>query len=108
MSYSVLTITPFDSKFKRLAKKYPSLKSEIVQLASDLSLNPLLGTPLGNNCFKIRLSIASKGKGKRGGARIITCVKVIQETVFLLSIFDKSEEETISETELIQLISHIQ
>ena len=108
MSYSILTIAPFDSKFKRLAKKYPSLKSEIAQLATDLSLNPLLGTPLGNNCFKIRLSIASKGKGKRGGGRIITCVKVVQETVYLLSIFDKSEEETISENELIQLISHIQ
>jgi hypothetical protein len=55
---------------------------------------------LGKGLYKIRLAIKSKGKGKRGGARAITYVKVVKTTVFLVSIFDKSGKSTISEKEL--------
>ena len=58
------------------------------------------GDALGNNCFKIRMVITSKGKGKRGGAKIITCVKIIDELIFLVSIYDKSEKATISDKEI--------
>ena len=67
MSYNVLPIPPFDRQLKRLSKKYPSLKAEYLQLIESLEQNPEQGTNLGNNCYKIRLSIASKGKGKSGG-----------------------------------------
>jgi mRNA-degrading endonuclease RelE of RelBE toxin-antitoxin system len=93
MNFKVLSIPPFDKQLKRLVKKYPSLKIEYEELLDILEINPETGTPLGNNCFKIRLAIASKGKGKSGGARVITNVIVIEETVYLLSIFDKSEKE---------------
>jgi mRNA-degrading endonuclease RelE of RelBE toxin-antitoxin system len=72
MRYNVLTIPPFDRQLKRLAKKFPSLKTEYATLIEVLEQNPKKGTSLGNNCFKIRLSIASKGRGKSGGARVIT------------------------------------
>lgn len=72
MSYSVVTIPPFDRQLKRLVKKYPSLKNEIAELGKLLIEDPASGTPLGNDCYKIRLAIASKGKGKSGGARVIT------------------------------------
>jgi len=72
MSYNVIAIAPFDRQLKQLAKKYPSLKKEYSDLIDSLELNPRTGTPLGKNCYKIRLSIASKGKGKSGGARVIT------------------------------------
>ena len=62
-----------------------------------LEQEPTTGTDLGNNCYKIRLAITSKGKGKSGGARIITHVKVTSTTVFLLSIYDKSEKDNISD-----------
>jgi hypothetical protein len=68
---------------------------------------PTLGTALGNNCFKIRLSIASKGKGKSGGARVITYFQISGTTVFLLSIFDKSDKENISDKELAELLKWI-
>ncbi|WP_439145490.1 type II toxin-antitoxin system RelE/ParE family toxin [Terrimonas pollutisoli] len=55
---------------------------------------------MGNNCYKIRLAIASKGKGKSGGARLITFVKLINEVVLLISIYDKSVKENISVKEL--------
>ena len=64
MSFSVITIRPFDKQAKRLVKKYPSLKAELKDLIESLRDNPDQGTPLGNNCYKIRLSIASKAKGK--------------------------------------------
>jgi len=108
MSYSIFTIPPFDKQLKRLAKKYPSLKSEYASLIELLEREPEQGTPLGNNCFKIRLSIASKGRGKRGGARIIMHVQVVQTSVFLLSIYDKSEQANISNKDLRELLSYIQ
>ena len=69
MNYSVLPIPPFDRQLKRLAKKYPSLKEEFLELIESLEQRPEQGTNLGKNCYKLRLAIVSKGKGKSGGAR---------------------------------------
>jgi len=104
MSYKIITIAPFDKKAKRLSKKYPSLKSEFAELFKILEVNPMLGSKVFKNCYKIRFSIKSKGKGKSGGARIITYVIIEEETVYLLDIFDKSEKENISDSELKRLI----
>ena len=107
MSYNFKTIPPFDKEVKQLSKKFPSLPNDLKELKNTLSQNPKSGVPLGNNCFKIRISIKSKGKGKSGGARVITCVKVVRETVFLLSIYDKSEKENITDTDLESLLKFI-
>jgi hypothetical protein len=72
-----------------------------------LILSPVQGSPLSNGFYKIRLAIKSKGKGKRGGARVITHFKIVAETVYLVSIYDKSEKSTISDDELNQLYSEI-
>ncbi len=64
MSYNVLTIPPFDRQLKRLAKKYPSLKKEYAELLESLENNPKQGIDLGNNCFKLRIAIASKARAK--------------------------------------------
>jgi len=71
MSYEVRTIAPFDRQLKRLAKKYPSIKSEIAALVSSLRVDPLQGSAIGNGTYKVRLAIRSKGKGRSGGARLI-------------------------------------
>jgi len=107
MSYKIAAITNFQKEAKKLIKKYPSLQKEIEELGEQLSLNPTLGTSIGNSCYKIRLSIASKGKGKSGGARIITYVFVTGTTVFLLSIYDKSVKTNISDAELSDLLKLI-
>ena len=65
---------------------------------------PLAETSLGYNCYKVRLSIKRKGKGKSGGGRVITLVKFIKEEVHLLSIFDKSKKDTITDKELIKQV----
>lgn len=100
MSYKVDTIPLFDKQAKRLAKKYPSLKNDLSALIERLVTEPKQGTSLGNDFYKIRLAIASKDKGKSGGARVITYVKVINTTVYLSSIYDKGEKDTISIKEL--------
>ena len=108
MRYNVLSIPPFDRQLKRLAKKYCSLKTEYASLIEELGKNPEIGIPMGNNCFKIRLAIASKGRGKSGGARVITHIYIENETVFLLAIYDKSEQADISDRELKELLSEIE
>ena len=100
----VITSENFEKDAKRLLKKYKSLASEIAILIDSLAATPTQGTALGRNCYKIRLSIESKGKGKRGGARIITCVVALKEEVILLSIYDKAEQSDISDSELERIL----
>lgn len=107
MTYNILSIPPFDRQLKRLAKKYPSLKNEFTRLLNSLEEKPDQGTPLGNNCFKIRIAVASKGKGKSGGARVITNIVITEKTVYLLSIYDKSEQANISDKELDELLKFV-
>ena len=104
MNYSVLTISKFDKNLKKLVKKYPSLKLEYINLIKTLKQDPTFGTFIGNDCYKIRIAIASKGKGKSGGARVITNIVVKEETVYLLTIYDKSDKENISDKELKELL----
>jgi len=108
MKFNVLSISPFDRQLKRLTKKFPSLKAEYAALVEELEENPEKGTPMGDNCFKIRLAVASKGRGKSGGARVITHIYIENETVFLLAIYDKSEQADISDKELRELLSEIE
>jgi mRNA-degrading endonuclease RelE of RelBE toxin-antitoxin system len=107
MSYSVVTIPPFDRQLKRLSRKYASLKGEFATLLDSLEEDPEQGTSLGKNCYKIRLAISSKGKGKSGGARVITTVVVVESTVYLLAIYDKAERETLTDQELSSLLNQL-
>ena len=107
MTYKLIATPTFRSGMKRLAKKFHSIKEEYAALLDELEQNPTLGTPIGNDCFKIRLSIASKGKGKSGGARVITHVVVARDTIYLLDIYDKSEKTNISDKELLLLLKDL-
>lgn len=107
MNYNVLTVPPFDKQLKRLVKKYPSLKKEYAELIGSLQQHPDQGTAIGNHCYKIRLSMASKGKGKSGGARVITYMQVVHQAVYLLAIYDKSEQADIEDNDLKTLLKQI-
>ena len=86
MSFNVLVTTGFQKHAKRIGKKHHSLKSDIEALVGDLEQNPIQGEPLGKDCYKIRMAITSKGKGKSSGSRVISCVKVVEQDVYLLTI----------------------
>ncbi|GGF09668.1 mRNA-degrading endonuclease RelE, toxin component of the RelBE toxin-antitoxin system [Chishuiella changwenlii] len=100
MNYNIIVTPEFLKEAKKLGKKYPSLKEDLSILFVELEQNPTLGTALGDNCYKVRLAIKSKGKGKSGEARIITHIIIDNETVFLLSLYDKSEKDSISNKEI--------
>ena len=115
-------IVNISKSFKKLAKpllkKFSSLNLELARLEKDLIDNPKLGKSLGHNTYKIRLAVASKGKGKSGGLRVISflnteIIGVIEidgeiTNVNLIAIYDKSETASISEKELRDLINRIQ
>jgi len=107
MSYKVIAIPSFEKELKNLAKKYPSLKFDLAHLTDTLTNEPNTGTPLGKGIYKIRLAIASKGKGKSGGARVVTYVKVVAETVYLLAIYDKSDIDTLTNNEIIKRLGEL-
>lgn len=100
MNFNIIPTPPFEKELKQLARKYPSIKKDMAVLILLLLKEPKTGTPLGNNCYKIRMAITSKGKGKSGGARIITFVQIIETNIFLLAIYDKAIAANISDKEL--------
>ena len=97
MSYKVTFTSDALRDAKRLRKKSPPFKSDLVNLIESLQQDPQQGESLGKYCYKIRLAISSKNKGKRDGARVISCVKLIEEKVYLVAIYDKSGADTITE-----------
>lgn len=108
MIYNVIPIDKFKKEARRLIKKYPSLKQELFNLNTLLISNPTTGTSLGNNSYKIRIAIKGKGKGKSGGARIITYIITENKEVYLLTIYDKAELDTIDDNILRKIIKTIQ
>jgi hypothetical protein len=107
MSYRIIPTENFIREAKHLARKYHSLKKDLLQLQEQLKANPLSGVHLSNKVYKIRIAIASKGKGKSGGARVISYVYIKGEQVFLLSIFDKSDKTNISDSQIKEFIKNI-
>ena len=107
MSYSVIPIDKFKKEAKRLIRKYPSLKKELSELNKLLISDPTIGTSLGNNIYKIRISIKSKKAGKSSGARVITYVVTENKEIYLLTLYDKSEFDTISDNTLRKIIKSL-
>nr|WP_295922490.1 type II toxin-antitoxin system RelE/ParE family toxin [uncultured Dyadobacter sp.] len=103
-----ITFVPqFKKEFKRLSRKYASLEADIKELVENLLVKPDFGTPLGGNVFKIRWPVKSKGKGKSGGVRVITYFLAEDGKLYLLSIYDKSEQESITSKQIRLLIETI-
>ena len=105
MSYNIIVTKVFSKNLKSLFKKYKSIKTDVLVLQKELLENPKTGVYLGNDVYKIRLAI--KSKGKSSGARVITHVLVRQKAIYLLSIYDKSERDSISDSAIEELIRQI-
>lgn len=112
MEIKIFIGSEFKSQFKRLAKKYISLKKDLITFQQDLLQNPELGTELFPNVRKVRIAITAKGKGKRGGGRIITYRLDKQADnvceITLLTIYDKSEIENVSNEFIKYLLSQLE
>lgn len=107
MEYKIELSASFKKEAKRLRKHYASFADDYDKLIDDLEVNPNLGTDLGGGLRKIRMRIASKGKGKSGGARVITFTVVVaveEAEINLLYIYDKAERSTITPGEIEELL----
>jgi mRNA-degrading endonuclease RelE of RelBE toxin-antitoxin system len=107
MKIEITTTPEFDKQYKRLKRKYQSLKYDLLQLEKELEVNPEPGVSLGGNIRKIRISIKSKGKGKSGGARVITytlLATILNRKILLVTIYDKSEDDSISDDEIKRIL----
>lgn len=111
MCVLIKTIPEFDRRAKRLAKKYKSMKQDLQKFVESIRKNPLQGTCLGHDVYKIRMSITSKGGGKRGGARILTyAINATDDgnyEVTFLTIYDKSEIENVSDSYIASLVAEM-
>ena len=107
MSVTISTIDEFDRRARRLAKKYKSLKDYLRTFQQEIMENPIMGIDLGRGVRKIRMAIGSKGKGKSGGARVLTLTVLVSEDadVTLLTIYDKDEIDNVSDEYIRWLIS---
>ncbi len=106
MANNVKLTLLFETRYKRFAKKFKSLESDIDVLIDELSRTPTTGESLGAGLYKIRLAVKSKGKGRRGGFRVITYLVVQTDTdtdIYLVTLYDKSEESSIRKDVLLTL-----
>jgi hypothetical protein len=107
MSYNVYPTPDFKKFFKKLAKKYPSLKGDLQDLIDILKGKPDSGVHLGHGIYKIRMAITSKGKGKSGGARIITYYIAGDKEVYLVFIYDKNQLENITKEQIFEMLRSV-
>ncbi len=109
MNVKIIPSPEFDRKFKKLAKKYRSLPKDYLTLSEDLKENPFLGVSLGGGVRKVRMAISSKGKGKSGGARVLTLTILVtgDADVTLLTIYDKDEISNVSDEYIMELVREV-
>jgi len=107
MSYNILTIPKFDKDFKKLAKKYKRIKIDLTTLLNDLIVNPKIGISLGDNIYKIRMANSSIPTGKSGGFRVISYYLDEDNNIFLLSIYSKSDKESITNEEIKEALKEV-
>ena len=104
----IIPTSKFSREAKRRNKKFTSFANDLAMKMAELRENPHDGESIGQSCYKVRMAIASKGKGKSGGSRLITCVKIEKERIYLLTIYDKSEREDLEDGELKILLKQIE
>ena len=103
MNFNIETIPRFEKDAKKLKKKFPKIKTDLLELTNDLQLNPELGIHLGENIFKVKISNSSIPTGKSGGFRVITYYKT-DDTLYLVTIYSKTEQDNILTEKLKKIV----
>ncbi len=97
----------FKSAYKRLKKKHKSLDADFEALLMSLQDNPRQGVEIHDDIWKIRMNISSKGRGKSGGARVIIRVRIVQDELQLIYIYDKADFENVSDAYLRDILKRM-
>ena len=104
MSFEITLTRSFRRNLKPLVKRFASIANDLEALEQELLNNPQAGEPLGRDCYKVRMRIEAMNTGRSGGARVVTCVKIVGQEIFLLTIYDKSEQFSITDDERDELL----
>ena len=110
MNYDFRPSPDFVKGVKALAKRYPSLKSDLMQLRQSLEKDPEQGVDLGGGLRKIRINIKCKGRGKAGGARVITCNIIISKSdmvIALVYIYDKADASSVKNEAMRKIVEEM-
>ncbi|MDE5887831.1 MAG: addiction module toxin RelE [Muribaculaceae bacterium] len=111
MNYEIKLTKSFLKSLKALSKRYRSIKEDLSIFSESLKDNPFQGVELSPGIRKIRMAISSKGKGKSGGARVITMTTIISEEsgkIVMVAIYDKSDQETVDVEVIKRLIKELE
>ncbi|NJM63269.1 MAG: type II toxin-antitoxin system RelE/ParE family toxin [Oscillatoriales cyanobacterium RU_3_3] len=102
-----IRLTPeFQRKLRTLAKKYRQVQADLRPIVEQLQFGALLGDRipgLGSPVMKVRLKNSDIQKGKSGGYRLIYWISS-PESIVLLDIYSKSEQQDIEVAEIRQII----
>jgi len=100
----VVPTDDFVKGLKEISKKHKGIFADIAKLSAQLKKDPTIGTPLGQNLYKIRIAVSGTNKGKSGGARVITYVFLANAIIYLTDIYLKSEYDTIDANLLLECL----
>ena len=98
MSFEIITSEYAERMIKKLSKRYRSFDGDIKAFRESLKADPMQGVEIAPNIRKIRMAITSKGRGKSGGARVITLNALVADhggTIFLLLVYDKADAASV-------------
>lgn len=98
MSFRIITTAYAEVMIKKLSKRYRSFDDDIKSFRESLKANPMQGVEIAPNIRKIRMAVASKGRGKSGGARVITFNALVADhggTIYLLLVYDKADAASV-------------
>ena len=110
MNFEIKISDEFEVAAKQLSKRYRSFVDDYSDFLDDIRKNPYQGVEFMPGIRKVRLAIASKGKGKSGGARIITFTYTISEkdgVVYLLLVYDKSDASTVKKKAVMKMLKEL-
>ncbi len=94
----------FQRAFKQLKKRYRSLPNDFARVLQSLQVNPYQGDELYDGMRKVRIAFTSKGRGKRGGGRIIIRLTIDDTCLSFLYIYDKADMGSVSDAFLDDII----
>lgn len=110
MSFEIVTTEYARTSIKKLSKRYKSFDEDIKRFRQDLKENPLQGVEIAPNIRKIRMAVSSKGRGKSGGARVITLNALVSEEdgkIYLLLIYDKSDTSNVKASVIKDIVEEL-
>jgi len=104
MKLIVIEQNLYKKAVKKLSKKYSNIFDDVDEFLNSIKTKEDLGIELKSNVYKVRIKNSNKNRGKSGGYRLISYLKIVDNELHLLYIYDKSQIVNLTEKEIDNLI----